>query len=64
MALRDDVLDIIRAHPGATEREISERLHANPYQQRVNSTCRKMLMDRLVKREGRGGNADPFRYYL
>ncbi len=34
------------------------------YQQRVNSTCRRLISEGILERRGSGGRADPYRYYL
>lgn len=64
MALIDDVEQLIRKKPGLTEAQIAEDLFTNSYQQRVNSTCRRLLRESRVKRDGRGGRADPFTYSI
>jgi hypothetical protein len=36
----------------------------NAYQQRVNSTCRRLIAEGKLVRHGRGGQGDPFTYHL
>jgi hypothetical protein len=36
----------------------------NGYQQRVNSTCRRLVEEGIIVRQGRGGPGDPFTYHL
>jgi predicted transcriptional regulator len=64
MALADDIVALVARQSSLTEREIAQELFANPYQQRVNSTCRRLIKEGLVKRKGRGGIGDPYRYTL
>lgn len=64
MALADDIEDLIKRRPGLTEAGIADELFANPYQQRVNSTCRRMVREGRIRREGKGGPADPYRYTI
>jgi hypothetical protein len=33
------------------------------YQQRINSTCRRLFRERRVERHGTGGPGHPFTYY-
>jgi hypothetical protein len=62
MTLADRILELVKQRTHPTEIEIAELLFDHPYQQRVNSTCRRLLAKGLVRREGGGGPADPYRY--
>ena len=64
MSMADDIEDLIRHRPMLTEIEIADELFVHPYQQRVNSTCRRLIREGRIKRHGRGGSADPFRYTI
>jgi hypothetical protein len=65
MALSDDLEALIARRPGLTEAQLADDLFgANGYQQRVNSTCRRMLKQGRVRREGRGYRAETHRYYV
>ncbi len=64
MALADDILDLVGHRPGLTEMQIADELFSNPYQQRVNSTCRRLIVEGALRRQGRGGKADPYRYTI
>ncbi len=64
MTLGQRILTLIAERPRLTESEIAERLFDDPYQQRVNSTCRRLLAEGRVRREGRGGPGDPYRYII
>lgn len=56
---------LIRHKPGLTEAEMATELFGSDgYQQRVNSTCRRLIRKGRVRREGLGGRGDPFRYLL
>jgi hypothetical protein len=65
MTVADDIEDLVRRRPGWTESELAAKLFPDdPYQQRVNSTCRRLVREGRLQRQGRGGSGDPFRYYL
>jgi hypothetical protein len=64
MTVSERIEDLVGRRPGLTEAEIARELFADPYQQRVNSTCRRLIRERRLRREGRGGPSDPYRYYL
>lgn len=51
--------------PGLTEAELAQAIFGRDgYQQRVNSTCRRMIARGEIERRGDGGPADPFTYHL
>lgn len=55
----------IRRRPGLTESRIAELLFGSEaYQQRVNSTCRRLVKEGRLQRFGRGGGLDPFTYRI
>ncbi len=64
--IRERLLTAIENRPGLTERELAELLYGSDkgYQQLVNWPLRQMVREGLVKRQGRGGLSDPFRYIL
>jgi hypothetical protein len=65
MALADDIEALVGMRPGLTEAEIADHLYgANGYQQKVNSTCRRLVKQGRVHREGEGYQSDPYRYHL
>jgi hypothetical protein len=64
MTVAERIEDLVQRRPGLTEAQIADELFANPYQQRVNSTCRRLVRESGLRREGRGGTGDPFRYFL
>jgi hypothetical protein len=64
MSVTDQIEALIRQRPGLTETQIADELFINGYQQRVNSSCRKLIQESKVRRAGKGGSADPFRYFI
>lgn len=63
--LLDDIELLVARRPGLTEAQIAHALFGpDAYQQRVNSTCRRLMRNGKVRREGKGYQADPFRYFV
>ena len=59
----DRIFAAITQMPHLTEIEIATAVTpSNPYQQRVNSGCRRLIREGRVVRHGKGGPADPFTY--
>ena len=59
MSVADDILRLVTQRPGITELELAQAIYRdNPYQQLVNSTCRRLRQRGLIRRAGEG---DPFR---
>jgi hypothetical protein len=59
----DRIMAAIKQRPHMTEIEIAEVVTpSNPYQQRVNCGCRRLVREDRVFRHGKGGFADPFTY--
>ena len=64
MALADEIEELVRRKPGLTDVELVRRLHGRAaYQLQVNSTCRRLVAEGRLERQGRGGWGDPFTYY-
>lgn len=64
MTIADDILLLVTARPGLTEAQIAGRLFGRDgYQQRVNSTCRRLVREYRIERRGNGGPGDPFTYF-
>ena len=63
MIIADQIENLARRRPGLTEAQIADELFTHPYQQRVNSSCRRLLKESRVRREGKGGRSDPYRYF-
>lgn len=64
MTVAEDILLLVTTRPGLTETQIAERLFGDEgYQQRVNSTCRRLIREYRIRRQGNGGPGDPFIYF-
>jgi hypothetical protein len=65
MTVAQDIEALVAKRPGLTEAEIARELFGGEaYQQRVNSTCRRLIREGRLQRSGNGGVADPFTYKL
>jgi hypothetical protein len=66
MTVADDILHEVRRKAGRTEDELAALIFGrdNAYQQRVNSTCRRLVAEGKIVRKGEGGASDPFKYHL
>jgi hypothetical protein len=66
MTVADDIMHEVRRRAGRTESELAALIFGrdNAYQQRVNSTCRRLIDERKIVRKGKGGASDPFTYHL
>ena len=54
----------IRMAPGRTEVELTQAILGSRFNySRINAQTRRLLDVGLTRREGRGGPADPYRYY-
>lgn len=63
MTVADRIQELVARHPGLTEAQIAEQLFgAGGYQQRVNSTCRRLVRQGRLRRGGNGYQADPYTY--
>ena len=61
----EEILALVKRRPGITEPQMAANLFpGNDYQQRVNSTCRRLRAEGLIHRRGDGGAGAPFKYYL
>ncbi len=59
------IVERVTERPGLTEAELAHALFGmEGYQQRVNSTCRRLIERGEVERRGSGGASDPFTYHL
>lgn len=64
MTVADRIQDLVARRPGLTEAQIAEELFgADGYQQRVNSTCRRLVRQSRLERRGNGYQADPYAYH-
>lgn len=66
MTVADDILAEVRRRSGLTEAEIAALIfrRKNAYQQRVNSTCRRLVAEGKLERQGKGGWGNEFTYHL
>jgi hypothetical protein len=66
MTVADDILSEVRRKAGLTEAELAALIfgRSKAYQQRVNSTCRRLVDEGQLVRRGKGGMADPFTYHF
>ena len=64
MALADHIDQLVSHRPGMTELALAKSLFGRVgYQQRVNSTCRRLFREGHLERHGTGGPGHPFTYY-
>lgn len=64
MTVAEKIVRAVREQPGLTERQLADRLFGeNAAIQRVNPTCRKLVAQGLLLRQGKGWSVDPFRYH-
>jgi hypothetical protein len=64
MTVADDIETLVARKHGLTEAQIAERLFGGDgYQQRVNSTCRRLIKQGRIERYGSGGPSEPYTYY-
>jgi hypothetical protein len=63
--MANDIEALVSRRSGLTETALAEALFgASVYQQRVNSTCRRLIKQGRLERHGSGGVSDPFTYSL
>lgn len=61
MTVADDILYEVNHQPGSTELELAKAIFGprKAYQQRVNTTCRLLVAEGQIVREGNGSPGDP-----
>lgn len=65
MSVADDIEALVARRSDLTEAAMAEELFGSEgYQQRVNSTCRRLVKAGRLVRHGKGGASDPFTYTL
>ena len=66
MTIAVDIMNELRRNPGLTVMAITLNIFGrrNPYMQRVNLACRRLVEAGRLERRGKGGQGDPFTYYL
>ena len=63
--LGERIAALVRRQPGLSEAEIAETLFGDCHlKTRVNTACRALLAAGRLRRQGRGGPADPFHYFI
>ena len=63
VSLRSKVCEIIHAHPGVTQLEISRLIYGSiPDQGQVTRICRDLIREGHIDRAGKGGPHDPYTY--
>ena len=63
IALADHLEQLVWRRPGLTELALAKAMFGRMgYQQRVNSTCRRLFREGRVERHGTGGPGHPFTY--
>ncbi|WP_156510579.1 hypothetical protein [Labrenzia sp. OB1] len=63
--VQERIKERVAEQPGLTEAELAQAIFGmDGYQQRVNSTCRRMITRGEIERHGDVGSTDPFTYYL
>jgi hypothetical protein len=66
MTVAEDIMYEVSRKAGLTESDLAALIFGRQkaYQQRVNSTCRKLVSEGRLIRDGNGGWGDPFTYRL
>jgi hypothetical protein len=66
MTLSDDIIDELGHRPGLTAMEIAVNIFGrrHPFTQKVKNACRLLVKTGRLERRGKGGQSDPFTYYL
>jgi hypothetical protein len=66
MTVADDILYEVKRKSGLTEAELAGLIFGRRagYQQRVNSTCRRLIEEGRIERQGNGGATEPFTYRI
>ena len=64
MALADEIEELVRRQPGLADLDLVRMLHDRAgSQQQIKSTCRRLVAEGRIGRQGRGGWGNPFTYY-
>lgn len=65
MTVAEQIEALVARRSDLTEAAIAEKLFGSAgYQQRVNSTCRRLIREGRLERHGKGGINDPFTYAI
>jgi hypothetical protein len=58
MALADEIEKLVRRKPGLTQMDLARMLHGRAgYKQQVNLTCRRLVAEGRIERQGRAAGA-------
>jgi len=64
MMLADEIEALVLRKPGLTEIELARMLRGpDSYLPQIKSTCRHLVAEGRLERQGRGGWQHPFTYY-
>jgi hypothetical protein len=64
MALADEIEELVRRQPGLADLDLVRMLHDRAgSQQQIKSTCRRLVAEGRIERQGRGGWQKPFTYF-
>ena len=62
--LADEIEKLVRSTPGLTDMDLARALHERARSRhRINSSCRHLVAEGRIERQGRGGSQSPFAYY-
>jgi hypothetical protein len=62
---KDQIRTLLASHPGLTERQLVEAIFGrNPFHLRIHNQMAALKAQGVLRKEGRGGKRDPYRYYL
>ena len=62
----EQIQNLLQVRPGMTVKELAAAIFGpdNRFDQRVNPQVSMLMAQGVLRREGLGGNQDPYRYYL
>jgi hypothetical protein len=62
--LADEIEKLVRSTPGLTDMDLALALHERARSRhRIISSCRRLVAEGRIERQGRGGSQSPFTYY-
>lgn len=65
MTIAEQIEALVAHRSDLTEAALADHLFGSTgYQQRVNSTCRRLVREGRLERHGKGGPSDPFTYAI
>jgi hypothetical protein len=64
MTLADEIEELVLQTPGLTEADLARMLRGpDSYIPQIKFTCRHLVAEGRLERQGRGGWQQPFKYY-